>query len=611
MRVFTASFVVFMMIGCPPPVEEPDPLPSPGEIDPEAEGRDGHSTSGARGGPGREGATAEGAVPAEAERSTASINPISGDDEEPGSGPIRGVEGGLESVSPTVDVGVAGGDLLAEWSGSSVDLLSDEVRGMRLESSDEGPWMVRRGAFGGTMPERAVRGDAGGPAGEMTIELAAIAADSGVADAAAGGGRGAAPSADPIGSKRSEHKVSRDRDDRRVTGAPAPTRSAPGAEMAMEAPAAAIVVDAPAQIAASPLRAASTDDNADFEEFLAFLEEWGDRRGQTGPIDALDVSDRRFLRVVDDAGRPVPGASVALVDEVADRVVWRGTTYGDGSLPFYPKVAARERGAEQAFVAPEGGLLVDVTHGDDRARTRWNGIGEELVVEMAGRTALPATLPLDVMFVIDTTGSMGDEIDRIKGTLLRVTERLRGLEQEFDLHYSAVLYRDLGDEYVTKAHPFTGDIESFVETLQGVRANGGGDGPESLNQGLAHAVSLDGWREDAARVMFLIADASPHMDYEGDTPYGQSLLAAVDRGIRIHSVAASGLDPFGTVVFRQTAQFTGGQFIFIEYGGTAASAASHGVTGSVASNNLDDIIYEQIAGELSRYGQPPQAFAAR
>jgi hypothetical protein len=101
------------------------------------------------------------------------------------------------------------------------------------------------------------------------------------------------------------------------------------------------------------------------------------------------------------------------------------------------------------------------------------------------------------------------------------------------------------------------------------------------------------------------------MDYSGDTPYGQSLLAAVDRGIRVPAVAASGLDSFGTVVMRQTAQFTGGKFIFIEYGSTAASAASHGVTGSVSSNNLDDIIYEQIAGELAGWGRLATALAAR
>jgi hypothetical protein len=224
-------------------------------------------------------------------------------------------------------------------------------------------------------------------------------------------------------------------------------------------------------------------------------------------------------------------------------------------------------------------------------------------VTLPDAPAVGETIALDVCFLIDTTGSMGDEIDRIKATLLGVTERLRDLAMEFDLRYGAVLYRDLSDAYLTKAHPFTGDIEAFSEALQAVRAQGGGDAPESLNQGLAEAVGRMAWREGAAKVMFLIADAPPHMDYEGDVPYGTSLLAAVGEGIRIHSVAASGLDRFGTLVFRQTAQLTRGRFVFIEYGGTARTAASHGVQGSVSSNNLDDILYEQIEAELGGWGR--------
>ena len=53
---------------------------------------------------------------------------------------------------------------------------------------------------------------------------------------------------------------------------------------------------------------------------------------------------------------------------------------------------------------------------------------------------------------------------------------------------------------------------------------GGGDGPESLNQGLAEAVGRADWREGAAKVMFLIADAQPHMDYDGDG-YGDDQAA--------------------------------------------------------------------------------------
>ena len=177
--------------------------------------------------------------------------------------------------------------------------------------------------------------------------------------------------------------------------------------------------------------------------------------------------------------------------------------------------------------------------------------------------------------------------------------------------YGAVLYRDIGDEYVTKTHAFTTDIPGFDQALKSIQARGGGDGPESLNQGLAVAVGELSWRPDAARLAFLIADAPPHMDYQDDVTYGRSALAAIHHGIRIHTVAASGLDDRGSMVFRQVAQLSGGEFIFIEYGSVAAAAADHGVSAPVGSNNLDDIFYQRIHSELVGWGHDGDAISAR
>jgi Mg-chelatase subunit ChlD len=246
-----------------------------------------------------------------------------------------------------------------------------------------------------------------------------------------------------------------------------------------------------------------------------------------------------------------------------------------------------------------------VQRGDDSFRQHWDGAGTECTVELRDSRQRADETVLDVVFVIDTTGSMSDEIDRIKGTLLSVTERLRSLDLEFDLRYGAVLYRDIGDEYLTKTHPFTSDLAAFDTALQQIEANGGGDGPESLNQGLAVAIDEMEWRDGAAHLAFLIADAPPHLDYENDVPYDRSLLEAVARGIRVHAVAASGLPDVGSLVFRQIAQFTRGEFVFIEYGGdSAASAADHGVSKPTASNNLDEILFARIRDEIARWGRP-------
>jgi len=357
----------------------------------------------------------------------------------------------------------------------------------------------------------------------------------------------------------------------------------------------------PAQ--SSPLRAGSTDDNERYEDFLDFLATWSDKPGVADKVRMLDVADRAFIRVVNEDGKPVPGAQVRVVSESADRIVLHGSTYGDGRVPFYPHVAAGDAPNEPTAFNPEGDLIVEVRAGDARKRLRWDGKGGELSVEIDVARPVEEPIALDVLFLIDTTGSMSDEIEQVKDTLLSVTQKLRSLDREFDLRYGAVLYRDVTDDYVTKAHAFTSDIQAFDDALQVIRAAGGGDTPESLNQGLAEAVGRMDWRAGAAKVMFLIADAPPHLDYADDVPYDESLKAAVAKGIRIHSVAASGLDELGSLVFRQIAQFTRGKFVFVEYGTVEKSAAAHGVAGKVKSNNLDDIIFEQIREEVARWGR--------
>ncbi len=440
--------------------------------------------------------------------------------------------------------------------------LGDTLRDGKVRTSDAGGWTTRTLSGGGY---------GGGPAGGAVREEGGILRRG-------GGGRdhaGAAPMAAPMAAPLPEMEMAVAADEGGYGGGRV----------------------APAQ---QGLKAGSTDDNADLDAFARYVAEWTGKPGVAGQVDTLDVSDVRTIRVTDATGRPIPAARVSVVDNATDELVWTGKTYGDGTAPFYPHLRAGllgEAGGDGA-----AGYSVQVSHGGTWTVAQLPRRGDDLAVTLDAEPE--GAVQLDVVFLIDTTGSMGDEIDRIKSTLLSTTERLRGLDQDFDLQYGAVLYRDIGDEYVTKAHPLTGDIRRFDRALQGIQAMGGGDGPESLNQGLAVAIDHMDWRTDAAKLVFVVADAPPHMDYQQDVSYGRSALAALHHGIRIHTVAASGLDDRGSLVFRQTAQLGQGRFIYIEYGSAAASAADHGVARPGPSNNLDDILYREIRDELVNWGRP-------
>ena len=556
--------------------------------------------------------------------------------------PIGPIDGTLDpdpaSDTPTDAVGVTGtagkdGGTF-RWEGDFGNIeLADGLAGQPVTESKAGGWETRstRNERRSTSASRGYGGPAGG-AVEERVTLGALGyvddlgVDADVTVAAAPSRPRSAPKA-----KRASGRAMPSRE-----AAPAPMMDAP-VELAMEESydhggdgmvaggmgglatrgdrAASVDSYRSRPVPTQPaLKAGTTDDNADFDGWLSYVSEWGARGDISGWADSLDVSGRRHVQVLDARGRPVPDARVSIMDPTSERVVWAGRGYGDGRVPMYPQLKVPGRAIDIAGDAPAGGWLVQAATSDGAVRTvRWDGQGEELdvVVDTDGLKA-GAPVPVDVCFIIDTTGSMGDEISRIKSTLLSVTDKLRAdAAQGVDLRYGAVLYRDIGDEYVTRRHAFTADLEGFDSALKTISAAGGGDGPESLNQGLAVGVAGMDWREGAARVAFVIADAPPHMDYQEDVTYGRAAAAAAHRGIRVHTVAASGLDDRGSYAFRQVAQLTRGQFIYIEYGSSSASAADHGVAGPTASNNLDDIVYGRVRAEIDGWGKDGTMKVAR
>ena len=137
-----------------------------------------------------------------------------------------------------------------------------------------------------------------------------------------------------------------------------------------------------------------------------------------------------------------------------------------------------------------------------------------------------------------------------------------------------------------------------------MRADGGDDYPESLNQALHEAVNDVSWRRDSIRLIFLVADAPPHLDYDQDEDYAVEMVRARQKGIKVFSVASSGLDEQGERVMRQIAQQTMGRFLFILYssGLQGGLETPHDVE-QYSVDQLDDLIVGLIEDELAALGQ--------
>lgn len=170
---------------------------------------------------------------------------------------------------------------------------------------------------------------------------------------------------------------------------------------------------------------------------------------------------------------------------------------------------------------------------------------------------------LDLGFLVDATGSMGDEMTFLQTELRDIVRRVRGTEPGLDIRVSVVFYRDRGDAFITRALPFTRDVDSAVSFIAGTRAEGGGDFPEDMNAGL-EAIMRQRWSRDAVpQMLFLLADAPPQQYRGADYTYHEAMQDAAANGIAIYPVAASGVDKPTEFLFRAMAVSTGGKYVFL------------------------------------------------
>ncbi|MGA0571818.1 vWA domain-containing protein [Variovorax sp. VNK109] len=338
----------------------------------------------------------------------------------------------------------------------------------------------------------------------------------------------------------------------------------------------------------SIVTAGMVDDNAAFSEYLAF-------RNRTQVTHRpRDVSERYLLEVKDARGRNVPDAEV-LVRSPGGQAMWARTDAA-GRVWLHPN--AFDPVASQVYE-------VSVRKQGQTSRSYLRR-GQKSAVEVRlGTQAVASRAQLDLVFLIDATGSMADEIDKLKASLRSIAAEVAQLPSRPDLCFGMVAYRDKGDPFVLRSHDFTNDLNAFQGVLNKLRADGGGDYPEAMNEALNEAVHNLNWRGNGAtRMVVLLADAPPHLDYAGPQ-YDDDMVAALGKGIKIFSVGASGLDKQGEFIQRQIAQYTGGRFVFLTYANAAVPASGPGRETVHDVNNysvdtLDRLIVRLVSEELAR-----------
>ena len=182
---------------------------------------------------------------------------------------------------------------------------------------------------------------------------------------------------------------------------------------------------------------------------------------------------------------------------------------------------------------------------------------------------------IEVVFILDTTSSMSGLIQAAKEKIWSIATTMASAQENPDIRMGLVAFRDRGDAYITRVFDLSDDLDSMYASLMDFRAQGGGDGPESVNQALYDAIHKISWSQDSNvyKVAFLVGDAPPHMDYPDDVKYPVTLATAASKGIVVNAIQ-SGQHQYTRPAWQQIAALGKGEYFQVEDSGNTVAVST-------------------------------------
>ena len=328
------------------------------------------------------------------------------------------------------------------------------------------------------------------------------------------------------------------------------------------------------------------------EAFVLTAGEWNDNENwgffsnivSNGTISfpqyGLDPTHRVAVNLTN-GGEPVRNKKVELKD--GDNTVWSAMTDKEGNAYLF----APENVQVEYTVIAEGAEPAAVSMGSENEEGQGTGLtSPELAIETGDSTV--SYNKTQVMFILDTTGSMGDEITYLQKDFTSIAGEVGGNDVTFSVNF----YKDKGDDYVTSCNDFTDDIKSVQKLLNKESASGGGDTPEAVAEILDETMNSTGWESDANKIAFLIFDAPPH---DGTEQVIMGAIAkAAEQGIKLVPVVASNADRETELFGRAAAIMTGANYVFLTDDSGVGGSHLEPIIGAYDVELLHDIIVRNI-----------------
>lgn len=297
---------------------------------------------------------------------------------------------------------------------------------------------------------------------------------------------------------------------------------------------------------------------------------------------------RYAVQITGKQGKPLADIPVSLKTK-SGAVLWRSRTDNTGkaelwtgfqpdSIPF--AVSTLQIAAQ----LPEGEKILK------KPQAFHNGINV-----LNSETSCDVKSFVDIAFVVDATGSMGDEIEFLKEEMNDVIFKAKGINHQLNMRFANVFYRDHGDEYLTKKQDFTEVLSEARAFVSDQSAGGGGDYEEAVDDALDAAVNQLSWSEHAvARILFLVLDAPPHLNDDVRQKMRSLAAQASAKGIRIVPVVASGLNKSAEYLLRNMALASNGSYVFLTDHSGIGAPHMRPSTDSFQVETLNDIMVRLI-----------------
>lgn len=338
------------------------------------------------------------------------------------------------------------------------------------------------------------------------------------------------------------------------------------------------------------LTAGSWNDNLHWDFWLRLM---NSNNGYDNSITAfrLNTSGRYEVKVTSN-GAPVKGASVLLYNENAENTpVFKAATDSQGRAYLF----------ENAFCSDitQNGVpdYISVSSGPYTARINITPDKREYQIDLDSSRQAPRQL--DLMLIMDTTGSMADELSYLQKELENVLKVIADKNPGLDMRLSVNFYRDDGDEYIVKSNQFTSDLSSAVRILQAQAADGGGDYEEAADEALYDGIYNHQWREESTKILLMVMDAPPHQTDEASRNLIKAIEKAAETGVRIIPVSGSGVNRDTEFLMRALAVLTGGEYVFLTDDSGIGGGHLEPTIGEFQVYKLNELLINLISGYLN------------